>query len=237
MRSASTSLVLSTVLGILSIACGQNDETINCCYVVAEKETCAGITNGGYEQVGNVGSSSKLDGVDALLCCEDPSATMNMDGEWCTGSAGASEEVTVPSNTITEISSNSSVVESHTEEHSESHTEESHTETSTTTTTTTDGSASTTCNMASGLCICTGTCPAETSNWGSIIQQDSTCVATKVGGEVSTSGDTVIVNGQSYNPPFDTCPGTSAAAMIGTSYYTSVFVASAVVGGVMVAAL
>ena len=40
---------------------------------------------------------------------------------WCTGSTGASEEVTVPSNTITEISSKSSVVESHTEEHSESH--------------------------------------------------------------------------------------------------------------------
>ena len=45
--------------------------------------------------------------------------------------------MTVPSNTFTEVSSNSSVVESHTEEHSESHTEESHTETSTTTTTTT----------------------------------------------------------------------------------------------------
>ena len=125
-----------------------------------------------------------------------------------------------------------SVVESHSEEHSESHTEESHTEASTTTTTTTtDGTASsTTCNMASGLCICTGTCPAETSNWGSIIQQDSTCVASS---EVSASGGTVIVNGQTYNPPFDTCPGSSAAATIGTLY--SSIVVAVVVGGVMVA--
>ena len=87
--------------------------------------------------------------------------------------------------------------------------------------------------MASGLCICTGTCPAETSNWGSIIQQDSTCVASKDGGEVSTSGGTVIVNGQTYNPPFDTCPGSSAAATIGTLY--SSIVVAVVVGGVMVA--
>ena len=65
---------------------------------------------------------------------------MNMDGGWCTGSTGQSEEATAPSNAFTEVSSNSSVVESHTEEHSESHMEESHSETSTTTTTTpTDG--------------------------------------------------------------------------------------------------
>ena len=46
---------------------------------------------------------------------------MNMDGGWCTGSTGASEEATAPSNPFTEVSSNSSFVESHTDEHSESH--------------------------------------------------------------------------------------------------------------------
>ena len=225
---------MSTVLGFLSTACGQDNETAeapDCCYVVAEKEICADLTNGYW----NVASTIELNGVNAIQCCKDPSAVMNMDAGWCTGSAGKKEEATVPSNSFTEVSSNSSVVESHTEEHSESHTEESHTETSTTTTTTTtDGTVSTTCNMASGLCICTGTCPAETSNWVSTIQQDSTCVASKNGGEVSTSGDTVIVNGQTYNPPFDTCPGSSAAATIGTLYHASILVA-VVVGGVMVA--
>jgi hypothetical protein len=122
MRAASITLLLSTVLGILSTACGQDNETAeapDCCYVVAEKETCADLTSG-YEQVGTVGSTIKLNGINAIQCCEDPSAVMNMDGEWCTGSAGQSEEATVPSNTFTEVSSNSSVVESHTEEHSES---------------------------------------------------------------------------------------------------------------------
>ena len=90
-------------------------------------------------------STIELNGVNAIQCCKDPSAVMNMDAGWCTGSTGASEEATVPSNTFTEVSSNSSVVESHTEEHSESHTEESHTETSTTTTTTpTDGTETST---------------------------------------------------------------------------------------------
>ena len=120
---------------------------------------------------------------------------MNVDAGWCTGSTGASEEATVPSNTFTEVSSNSSVVESHTDEHSESHTEESHTETSTTTTTTpTDGDVSTTCNMASGLCICTGTCPAETSTWGNVMDDDSTCVASKDGGLQVVKGSGQIVN-------------------------------------------
>ena len=195
MGAASITLLLSTVLGILSTACGQDNETAEApdfCYVVEATETCADLTNGYW----NVASTIELNGVNAIQCCKDPSAVMNMDGGWCTGSAGSSEEATAPSNPFTEVSSNSSVVESHTEEHSESRTEESHTETSTTTTTTTtDGAASsTTCNIASGLCICTGTCPAETSTWGNVMDDDGICIALKDGALQVVKGSGQIVN-------------------------------------------
>jgi hypothetical protein len=90
-----------------------------------------------------------------------------------------------------------------------------------------------TCSESSGLCVCSGECPAFTNDWAGLLINDGSCVVTKSSGSSTSFSDGVVtVNGQTYTN-IDSCDGAttgSSAGMFG-AYYASVLVAAAAVTG------
>ena len=74
-----------------------------------------------------------------------------------------------------------------------------------------EASAAAECSEEAGMCVCSGTCPNFTSSWSTVNQSDdgktATCLAHKGGAAVSVSNGVITVDGVTYNPPYDSCPG------------------------------
>src|SRR5210317_425071 len=95
-----------------------------------------------------------------------------------------------------------------------------------------------TCVESTGICVCSGSCPSFTADWGgSRIMSSDSCVVVKGDASISSSNGVVTVNGQTYSP-MDPCSdamaggsgGGNSAGMVG-AYYARAFVAAAAVAG------
>ena len=94
-----------------------------------------------------------------------------------------------------------------------------------------------TCDEASQICVCSGACPDFVKSWTVYIPpptSDSPCVAANnTNANVDEEGDNIVIDGESFNPPFEACPGsTTSDGSVSSGMANKSFIAAvAVVGG------
>merc|ERR1712166_1492517 len=84
------------------------------------------------------------------------------------------------------------------------------------------------CQASDSICVCSGTCPSFTSSWGQTGTKEQTgtgtqvpiyCVAVKSSSSSVDFGPPPVIDGTTYNTPYETCPDqTSAPTHFGDTY-------------------
>merc|ERR1712166_1076380 len=76
------------------------------------------------------------------------------------------------------------------------------------------------CQASDSVCVCSGTCPSFTSSWGQAGTKEQTgtgtqvpiyCVAVKSSSSSVDFGPPPVIDGTTYNTPYETCPDQKSA--------------------------